>query len=201
MKSLFSYVNRVIVGEETKDPPRKVVLPWDDYQSKAKELGIKGNLTEAMKARILEIANDEEALLREVEFEFELDQNVEVIMELMTIDATLRDAFRRLVPSKTNEQAFWRSYFSMVEEAKNAVLKKLVARPQAKSDRDILDELESELTDLPMPPRVPKKPKVSLETQLKDAITRITALEATVQKLEAKVAELSTPPPPPPQES
>jgi hypothetical protein len=69
MKSLFSFVNSVIIGEETKDPAKQVILPWDNYQNKAKELGIHGRLTEMLKARILEIADDEEALLREVEFE------------------------------------------------------------------------------------------------------------------------------------
>jgi hypothetical protein len=43
---------------------------------------------------------------------------------------------------------------------------------------------------------MPIKPKVSLESQIKEAITRIAALEATVQKLEAKVAELSHASPP-----
>mmetsp|Transcript_27402 Transcript_27402/g.49324 ORF Transcript_27402/g.49324 Transcript_27402/m.49324 type:complete len:205 (-) Transcript_27402:3156-3770(-) len=196
MKSLFSFVNSVVGGdEEVKTPSKPLILPWDDYEAKAKELGVKGNVSELLKEKILEIADDEDALLDDVEFEFDFDSRVGVIMELLNLDATLKDAFRRLVPNKTTEEKFWKSYFYQVEAVKEATLKRYAAKPQVKqpvkTDEDILAELESELTDDKPIIMKKKKPSVSLETQLKDALQRISALEATVKRLEAKVDELT----------
>lgn len=188
MKSLFSFVNSVIGGEEAKEPQAPCLLPWDDFEKKARELGVKGPASQLLKEKIFEIADDEANFLRDVQFEFEFDRHIQVILELMKIDQKLSNSFRKLVPSRRSEDGFWKSYFYQVEVVKDTVLKHLMAKSQVQSDRDILDELESELIDEPV---VVKRKPVAMDSQMKEALDRISALEACVKRLEAKIEEMA----------
>ncbi|CAG9335734.1 unnamed protein product [Blepharisma stoltei] len=200
MRGLISFVNTVVGGkEEAKEG--HLLLPWEDYKEKAKELNIKGSITDVLKDAILEISNNEKNLLifrsnKETSFfEFNLDEKIEVITEVLKVDTNLRELFRNLVPRCTSEELFWKSYFYNVERVKEEILNKFSGK---KGDtelddvhKELMDELEKELkADIekkPLRARIKAKNEVQeLKDELRKALERIEKLEERVRKLEGE---------------
>lgn len=111
-------MNRVFVS---------VTLPWE-CQEQSRELHITGDVSELLKDKILRLAT-QETVFSEFSrtndsdlFEFELDDKVDVILKLLEVDTRLREMYKKLVPSRTSEEYFWKSYFYHVESVRNATL-------------------------------------------------------------------------------
>lgn len=63
-----------------------------------------------------------------VDFPFDLDQHVNVILRLLEEDANLKEQFRRLIPGCTTETNFWKSYYYNIAHVKRAVLQKFAGK-------------------------------------------------------------------------
>lgn len=204
MNGLMSFFNTVVGGKEDAKE-KTLVLPWEDYKDKAKELNIKGSITDVLKDAIFEISQNEKNFLMFRQgsnpdfFEFDLDPMVETITEVMKEDLHLREMFRNLVPRCTTEELFWKSYFYNVEHVKEEILNKFSGK---KNDvtldeihKELMDELDKELKDniekKPVRNRVKAKSEVQeLKQELKKALERIKILEQRVAKLEGNEAEI-----------
>lgn len=209
MHSLMSFVNSVVGGSADlpPPPPSALLLPWEDYKEKALALRIKGSITDILRDSILEISEDERNFLifsrgRDTDlYEFNFEEKVPLIMAVMEQDPALGKVFSRLVPRHTSEELFWKSYFYTVETVKDQTLLKFSqqksveieesSREKSDKHRELMDELESELSAEPSivvkkEKRQVKEPIVlaELQSQLKAALARIDALETRVEKLE-----------------
>lgn len=213
MHSLMSFVNSVVGGPTDAAPESKapMLLPWEDYKEKAKELRIKGSITDILRDNIFEISQDDRNFLiftkaRDTDlYEFDFEERVPLIMAIMEQDPALGKVFSRLVPRQTTEALFWKSYFYTVELVRDQTLLKFSTnRPASDVDdvkqktdkhRELMDELESELTAEPRivvkEKKAPREPVavVELQKQLKAALQRIDELEKRVAALEAKNSE------------
>ena len=206
----MSFVNSVVGGpaDATPAPAIPLLLPWEDYKEKAKELRIKGSITDILRDNIFEISQDDRNFLTFTKhsdtdlYEFDFDEKVPLIMAVMEQDVGLGKVYSRLVPRQTTEALFWKSYFYTVELVRDQTLLKFsTTRPSSdlddlkiKSDkhRELMDELESELTAEPQivikekkPPREPVA-VTELQRQLKAALARIEQLEKRVAVLETQ---------------
>jgi hypothetical protein len=206
MKSFFNLVNSVVGGEEkTTDP--KVKLPWEDYLEQAKGLGIRGSLKDVLRDEMWEIYTDEKRLLAKNPLNgFNLDEKYDCILKVLDSDLNLRELYRKVVPSKVNEELFWRNYFEITQEIKDRTLKRYAQKDHVNKDlhelrSSLLDELDKELeAEIAEPKPVEKKPVSnplkpdkkeeknseidSLKTLLQSALNRIKDLEERVEKLE-----------------
>ena len=208
----MSFVNSVVGGSPDSQPvstSSPLLLPWEDYKEKAKELRIKGSITDILRDNIMEISQDERNFLifskgRDTDlYEFNLDEKVPLIMAVMEQDQVLGKMYSRLVPRFTNEEMFWKSYFYTVETVKDQTLLKFSqkhsieieesSRKKSDKHRELMDELESELTAEPsvLPSKDKKRSKdpivlAEVQSQLKAALSRIEALEKRVAVLEGE---------------
>lgn len=135
MKSFFSLVNSV-VGGESKEPEKKIIMPWEDYKEQAKELNIKGSLTDVIRDKVMEIPHTPQVLLDNSNplDNFVLDEHLEVIMKLLEIDVNLREVFRREVPKRISEENFWKNYFDKVDSIKLSVIQAYSKNPKTESN-------------------------------------------------------------------
>ena len=201
MNSIFSILNTVVGGSQPEPTIKKCLLPWEDYKDRAKELKLKGSLTDVMRDEMLEISGSDDTFLlfkRDKDsdlYEFDMDSNVELILKLMEEDSNLTDMFSKLVPRRTNEEYFWKSYFYNIDRIKDHILHKFSQNKKETSAMDelhkeLMEELELELIDTPLPARkktIGRSTQSSeinkLKKELDAALLRIKNLEDTVQLL------------------
>jgi len=62
MASILNFVNGVF-GGATSNSNSEIQFPWNDYATKAKELGIHEKLDDVLKSAIMEISNHDEFFL------------------------------------------------------------------------------------------------------------------------------------------
>ena len=79
-------------------------------------------MDDVLKKAIMEISNHEEFFLifrkhseSEVEYAFEFEDKISLIMALLKEDEKLNTMFAHIVPTRNNEELFWKSYFYRVE--------------------------------------------------------------------------------------
>ena len=104
----------------------------------------------------MEISNDENNFLifrkgkePEVDYDFELDEKVTLIMGLLKQDDKLNTMFAKLVPTRNNEELFWKSYFYQVTEVKLETLENY-SKEAGDADQahdELLGELDNELDE------------------------------------------------------
>jgi len=194
MNQIFSFVNKVVGGDEFQTT--NTLLPWEDYKARAKELNIKGSLTDVLRDEIMELPQDSNNFLvfrkgRDSDlFSFNLDQHVPVILKLLEVDQQLSAQFSELVPKKTTEEMFWKSYFYNVERVKDHTLNKFAGKKEDKGNmeelhKELMEELEMELQQENLNKKKPPNSEVqALRKDLENALKRIQELEARVQQLE-----------------
>jgi hypothetical protein len=200
MNSLFSIINTVVGGGQPEEVSQQVLMPWEDYKERAKELNIKGSLTDVMRDEMLEISASEDTFLLFKKdkdsdlYDFDMDRNVDLIMKLMEEDPNLPEMFNKLVPRRTTEEYFWKSYFYNIDRIKDHILHKFSQNKTETSAMDdlhkeLMEELELELIDTPKavqqkPARTSQSSEVrQLRKELEAALQRIKKLEDMVEVL------------------
>lgn len=132
----FSFVNRAFGGEQSQNK-QTIKLPWNDYEKQAKELQVKGKIDEVLKVEILEISQSAEnfEVFRKGQnsgiYEFDIDDYVDVAMILLDVDVNLAVMYSKLVPTRLNEESFWKSYFYTIEQVKTKTMQKFSSLPPA----------------------------------------------------------------------
>jgi plasmid stabilization system protein ParE len=200
MNSLFSIINTVVGGGQPEEASQQVLMPWEDYKERAKELNIKGSLTDVMRDEMLEMSGNEDTFLLFKKdkdsdlYDFDMDRNVYLIMKLMEEDPNLPEMFNKLVPRRTTEEYFWKSYFYNIDRIKDHILHKFSQNKTETSAMDelhkeLMEELELELIDTPKavekkPARASQSSEVrQLRRDLEAALQRIKKLEDMVEVL------------------
>ena len=113
-------------------------------------------------------------------------------MALLKEDDKLNTMFAQIVPTRNNEELFWKSYFYRVEQVKSQELMKYSKKEKDldESHTDILgeldDELDEEIPAIANPSSVAQLDSRLLQQQLAIAMKRIEQLEARVAKLEGE---------------
>lgn len=200
MNSLFSIINTVVGGGQPEEVSQQVLMPWEDYKERAKELNIKGSLTDVMRDEMLEMSGSEDTFLLFKKdkdsdlYDFDMDRNVDLIMKLMEEDPNLPEMFNKLVPRRTTEEHFWKSYFYNIDRIKDHILHKFSQNKKETTAMDelhkeLMEELELELIDTPKavekkPARTSQSSEVrQLRRDLEAALQRINKLEDMVEVL------------------
>ena len=113
----FTKENEKFVNDKKSQQRREdaAVPPWVGY-----------NEEEVLKEQIVALSTDSRNFLRSpptgVDFQFDFNIAYPIAMATLDEDANLKDMRFKLVPSKINEESFWRNYFYRVTLIKQSIL-------------------------------------------------------------------------------